>query len=203
MIKMFAQHGEKKTKKADASAKGKNASQKRKSGAQKEKKEKAQKEKAQKVKTATEKESKKKAAQSSEDDKKASAAPDFPMKTDKKSKTHGAVTEAKKPAAKLATKAATKPATKKKAASAPPSDAKKPAAKKSKMSGGSIDITSQVNSSDPRSFVRKRVAKDFDGALYFGTVMEYDDTGNPAYCKCYCTFPPLNVSIIVLLMQSR
>lgn len=50
---------------------------------------------------------------------------------------------------------------------------RKPAATKSK--------TADRIASDPHSFVRKRVAKDFDGDVYFGTVVEYDDAEVPAY----------------------
>ncbi|KAL3782164.1 hypothetical protein HJC23_004527 [Cyclotella cryptica] len=53
-----------------------------------------------------------------------------------------------------------------------------PAVKKAKT----IDpITAMINSSEPKSFVRLRVAKDFDGVTYFGTVMEYDDSEEPAF----------------------
>ena len=58
-----------------------------------------------------------------------------------------------------------------------PPDTKKPAAKKPKKQ----TIASLVNSENPRTFVRKRVAKDFDGDTYFGTIMEYDDTESPPF----------------------
>lgn len=58
-----------------------------------------------------------------------------------------------------------------------PPDTKKPAAKKPKKS----TIASLVNSENPHTFVRKRVAKDFDGDTYFGTIMEYDDTESPPF----------------------
>lgn len=56
-------------------------------------------------------------------------------------------------------------------------DAKKPAAKKAKLGD---DFAALVNS-DPRSFVRKRISKDFDGSSFFGTIMEYDNSENPAF----------------------
>lgn len=55
---------------------------------------------------------------------------------------------------------------------------KKPAAKKAKTGD---DVAALVHSSDPHSFVRKRVSKDFDGSTYFGTIMEYDTSENPAF----------------------
>lgn len=57
-------------------------------------------------------------------------------------------------------------------------ESKKPAAKKAKTGD---DVAALVHSSDPHSFVRKRVSKDFDGSTYFGTIMEYDNTENPAF----------------------
>jgi len=66
---------------------------------------------------------------------------------------------------------------KKKAEGASPQD-ENPAAKRSKTGKS---IVALVNASDPRSFVRRRISKDFDGTLYFGTIMEYDDTENPPY----------------------
>ena len=60
-------------------------------------------------------------------------------------------------------------------------DTKQPAAKKSKKTGADNDVKALVNSKDPRSFVRKRVAKDFDGERYFGTVMFYDDNDHPPF----------------------
>lgn len=50
---------------------------------------------------------------------------------------------------------------------------KKPVAKKPKMAESAVV-------SEPHSFVGKRIAKDFSGDLYFGTVMDYDDTEEPA-----------------------
>jgi len=49
--------------------------------------------------------------------------------------------------------------------------------KKLKHSDSISSVSSLVRSEDPRSFVRKRISKDFDGETYFGTVMEYDDSG--------------------------
>jgi hypothetical protein len=60
-----------------------------------------------------------------------------------------------------------------------PSDAKKPAAKKAKKAAS--DIAALVSGADPQSFVRKRIAKDFDGETYFGTIMEYDSSENPPF----------------------
>jgi hypothetical protein len=57
-------------------------------------------------------------------------------------------------------------------------DAKKPATKKAKTRD---DIAALVNTSDPRSFVRQRISKDFDGSSFYGTIMEYDNTENPAF----------------------
>ena len=57
-------------------------------------------------------------------------------------------------------------------------DVKKPATKKDKTGD---DIAALVNSSDPRSFVRQRISKDFDGSSFFGTIMEYDTTENPSF----------------------
>eukprot|EP00584_Thalassiosira_punctigera_P006535 CAMPEP_0172538208 /NCGR_PEP_ID=MMETSP1067-20121228/9646_1 /TAXON_ID=265564 ORGANISM="Thalassiosira punctigera, Strain Tpunct2005C2" /NCGR_SAMPLE_ID=MMETSP1067 /ASSEMBLY_ACC=CAM_ASM_000444 /LENGTH=758 /DNA_ID=CAMNT_0013323661 /DNA_START=132 /DNA_END=2408 /DNA_ORIENTATION=+ len=98
--------------------------------------------------------------------------------------------EEKKPAAKRGEKAKPSDAdkvaetpsvsarsAKKKAGRTPPSS-KKSSAKKAKGAGGIVGL---VNSSDPRSFVRRRIAKDFDGELYFGTIMEYDDSETPVY----------------------
>ena len=63
-----------------------------------------------------------------------------------------------------------------------PTNVKKPAAKKAKASAPKKDdIAALVNSSDPQSFIRKRISKDFDGETYFGTVMEYDDKENPPF----------------------
>ena len=42
-------------------------------------------------------------------------------------------------------------------------------------------VAVMVNSSQPKSFVRQRIAKDFDGETYYGTVMEYDDSEEPAF----------------------
>ena len=58
-----------------------------------------------------------------------------------------------------------------------PDDTKKRVTKKAKKS----TIASLVSSENPRTFVRKRVAKDFDGETYFGTIMEYDDTESPPF----------------------
>lgn len=49
------------------------------------------------------------------------------------------------------------------------------AAKKAKTS----DDVKELVQSDPRSFVNKRVAKNFDGQCFFGKVTEYDDTEPP------------------------
>ena len=57
-------------------------------------------------------------------------------------------------------------------------DVKKPATKKAKTGD---DVAALVNSSDPRSFVRQRISKDFDGSSFFGTIMEYDNTENPSF----------------------
>lgn len=43
------------------------------------------------------------------------------------------------------------------------------------------DIVALVNSSDPYSFVHKRISKDFDGATFFGTITKYDDSDDPAF----------------------
>jgi hypothetical protein len=43
------------------------------------------------------------------------------------------------------------------------------------------DIAAFVSSSDPISFVRQRISKDFDGTTFFGTIMKYDDTDEPAF----------------------
>lgn len=66
---------------------------------------------------------------------------------------------------------------KNKAKGAPPA-AKKIAAKKAKTGD---DVTALVNSADPKSFVRQRISKDFDGETYFGTIMEYDDKESPPF----------------------
>eukprot|EP00571_Detonula_confervacea_P012643 CAMPEP_0172311816 /NCGR_PEP_ID=MMETSP1058-20130122/15787_1 /TAXON_ID=83371 /ORGANISM="Detonula confervacea, Strain CCMP 353" /LENGTH=634 /DNA_ID=CAMNT_0013025109 /DNA_START=147 /DNA_END=2051 /DNA_ORIENTATION=+ len=150
LFKMFAVHGEKKSKKA-ATGKGKSTSQKKKGATQKEKKKEkpisqaaTQKEKATSQTAASDKENTKEVKSSPE--KKAVDIPSFPIKSAKNK------------------------------ASRVPSDAKKPAAKKSKTVN---DVVALVKSSDPRSFVRKRIGKDFDGDPFFGTIMEYDDTENP------------------------
>ena len=38
-----------------------------------------------------------------------------------------------------------------------------------------------MNSSDPLSFVRQRISKDFDGDSFFGTILQYDNSENPAF----------------------
>lgn len=43
------------------------------------------------------------------------------------------------------------------------------------------NVNKLVNDSNPRDFVRQRVAKDFDGETYFGFVTEYDDTEPPPF----------------------
>jgi hypothetical protein len=57
-------------------------------------------------------------------------------------------------------------------------DVKKPSTKKAKTGD---DAAAFVNSSDPHSFVRQRISKDFDGSSFFGTIMEYDNTENPSF----------------------
>ena len=53
-----------------------------------------------------------------------------------------------------------------------------PAAKKAKKA---IDIIKETVQSDPASFVNKRVAKDFDGECFFGTITLYDDKESPPF----------------------
>ena len=70
-------------------------------------------------------------------------------------------------------------------------EAKPPKEKKSKGDNGGAPpakkakttdpVTARVNSSNPKSFIRQRVAKDFDGENFYGTVMEYDDSDEPAF----------------------
>jgi hypothetical protein len=55
---------------------------------------------------------------------------------------------------------------------------KPPAAKKPKIVD---EFTTLVNSSDPLSFVRQRISKDFDGDSFFGTILQYDNSENPAF----------------------
>ena len=55
---------------------------------------------------------------------------------------------------------------------------KPPAAKKVKIVD---EFTTLVNSSDPLSFVRQRISKDFDGGSFFGTILKYDNSENPAF----------------------
>lgn len=55
------------------------------------------------------------------------------------------------------------------------SDAKNPIPKKV----ASNDVTALVNSSDPCSFVHRRISKDFDGTTFFGTILKYDDSDDP------------------------
>lgn len=42
-------------------------------------------------------------------------------------------------------------------------------------------IAALVNSADPFSFVQNRISKDFDGVTFFGTVVKYDDSDDPAF----------------------
>jgi len=49
-----------------------------------------------------------------------------------------------------------------------------------KVTKGS-DIVALVNSSDPYSFVHKRISKDFDGTTFFGTITKYDESDDPAF----------------------
>ncbi|KAL7544124.1 hypothetical protein ACHAXR_013528 [Thalassiosira sp. AJA248-18] len=166
MVKMYAIHGEKKPKKV-APAKGKINSQKKKTASPKAK---AQKEKDEKDKV---KSFDQKAFSEKYNTKKTKLLdekavpvdiPSFPMKSGK-NKSTVAPPEGKKPAAKN------------KANGSLP-DAKRPATKKARTGN---DIAALVNGSDPRSFVRKRIAKDFDGETFFGTIMEYDDRENPVF----------------------
>jgi len=58
------------------------------------------------------------------------------------------------------------------------------AQKRSTVKKGKTTVNSiwtVVNSSDPSSFVRRRIAKDFDGETFYGTIMEYDASENRAY----------------------
>jgi len=55
---------------------------------------------------------------------------------------------------------------------------KVPAAKKARTKD---DVKDMVQSSDPKSFVNKRVAKDFDGVCFFGKITKYDDTEPPPF----------------------
>ena len=55
---------------------------------------------------------------------------------------------------------------------------KPPAAKKVKIVD---EFTTLVNSSDPLSFVRQRISKDFDGGSFFGTILKYDNSENPSF----------------------
>lgn len=153
MFKMFEVHGEKKTKKA-AAGRGKRNTEKKKAAAPKEKKEKP----AAQAATQMEETPSPQTASDKEDIKKAKSS-------DEKKR-------AEIPSFPM--KSA------KNKANGAPTDGKKPAAKRIKK-GSSDEIVSLVNSSDPNSFVRKRVAKDFDGDTYFGTIMEYDDRENPAF----------------------
>jgi len=57
-------------------------------------------------------------------------------------------------------------------------DGKVPALKKARTKD---DIKDMVQSSDPNSFVNKRVSKDFDGECYFGKITKYDDTEPPPF----------------------
>ncbi len=58
------------------------------------------------------------------------------------------------------------------------SDAKKYSQRK--VAAGN-KIAALVNSTDPFSFVQNRVSKDFDGVTFFGTVVKYDDSDDPAF----------------------
>ena len=58
------------------------------------------------------------------------------------------------------------------------SDAKAPAAKRGKVLD---NITISVNESKPDSFVHQRIAKDFDGETFFGTIVAWDDSENPPF----------------------
>eukprot|EP00579_Thalassiosira_antarctica_P001658 CAMPEP_0201869050 /NCGR_PEP_ID=MMETSP0902-20130614/2711_1 /ASSEMBLY_ACC=CAM_ASM_000551 /TAXON_ID=420261 /ORGANISM="Thalassiosira antarctica, Strain CCMP982" /LENGTH=685 /DNA_ID=CAMNT_0048394489 /DNA_START=121 /DNA_END=2178 /DNA_ORIENTATION=- len=201
MFELFSVHGEKKSRKA-APAKGK-----KKPAPKKVKKAKSSDdEKAVDIPSVPAKSAKSKANGAPTEEKKTDAkkatkaepsdvekAVDIPSVPSKsaKSKANGAPLEEKKTDAKKVKKIISSyvekavhihslPArsAKNKANGAPPQE-KKPAAKKAKTVVN--NIASLVNGSDPRSFVRKRVAKDFDGDTYYGTVMEYDDTEPPAY----------------------
>ena len=55
---------------------------------------------------------------------------------------------------------------------------KAPAAKKAKTNNYDDDIKHMVRF-QPESFVKKRVAKDFDGECYFGVIIKYDDSDSP------------------------
>ncbi|KAL9191506.1 hypothetical protein ACHAXT_001212 [Thalassiosira profunda] len=68
------------------------------------------------------------------------------------------------------------PAAKKRAA---PSEAKKPVVKKAKTAAP--DVAAMVDSANPKDLVRKRVSKNFDGDVYYGTIMEYDDSETPPF----------------------
>jgi len=69
--------------------------------------------------------------------------------------------------------------TKRRTNAASSSAQKRPTAKRGKTTVN--NILAMVNSSDPNSFVRTRIAKDFDGETFYGTIMEYDDSETPAY----------------------
>lgn len=58
-----------------------------------------------------------------------------------------------------------------------PAAGDKPAAKKAKAKGP--DAFEEVYTSDPKSFVRRRVSKNFDGEIFYGTIMEYDGSETP------------------------
>jgi hypothetical protein len=55
-----------------------------------------------------------------------------------------------------------------------------PAAKKAKPMD---PVAAAVKNSQPTIFINRRVAKDFDGQTYYGTVVAYDDSEEPAFWK--------------------
>lgn len=59
-----------------------------------------------------------------------------------------------------------------------PTVTEQPAAKKAKTMD---PIAVRVNDSKPKSFIRQRVSKDFDGETYFGTIVNYDESEPPPF----------------------
>lgn len=57
-----------------------------------------------------------------------------------------------------------------------------PPAKKAKPTD---HIAAMVKNSQPTHFISRRIAKDFDGEIYFGTIKEYDNSDTPAFWRVF------------------
>ncbi|KAL7554737.1 hypothetical protein ACHAWF_018267 [Thalassiosira exigua] len=187
LFEQYTVHGEKKSKKA-APARGKSPAQKKSAPKEKQAKKKPQaakeiekstKEKAAKEMPANENAAKEKVADqrakrlaAAENESKKKVEPSDGRSASK------AVPQKERPSKKIADVPSFPVRSGKGKSTRASLDLKKPAAKRAKTAN---DITAQVNASNPHSFVRRRVAKDFDGETYYGTIMAYDDSESPAF----------------------